>query len=121
MPNEIIDLAFFGKLVAFTAKCPNSVTRLWSTPSRNLLVGGAPSSGHLILPEQGCCAVDLVFDSTRELLDGAKVAVEMGFNGIEVDLTNKHLHLDGKPRVWRVVRDGVKDQPLKDWLASRPV
>jgi hypothetical protein len=112
-----IDVTFFAKLVTFSQEYPNSLTRLWTTPARNKLVGGAPSSGHLADETHTCHAADLVFDTPAQLKAGARGAIEAGFQGIEVDLTNNHLHLDDKPRIWRVVHRGPKQEtPLADWL-----
>lgn len=111
-----MDPDFFAKLNRFLANHPASDTRWFSTPARNAMVGGAKNSAHLL--ENGN-AIDLVFDSDLELLDGAANAHHYGFTGIELDLTNKHLHLDTKPRLWRVVHHGVgQETPLDEWLKA---
>lgn len=110
----MMDPDFFAKLNRFLADHPASDTRWFSTTARNAAVGGAKNSAHLL--ENGN-AIDLVFDSDLELMSGAANAHTYGFTGIELDLTNKHLHLDTKPRLWRVVHHskGV-ETPLEDWI-----
>ena len=111
----MLDLDFITKLDRFITEHPASSTRWFSTPKRNAAVGGAPKSAHLL---EYSNAIDLVFDSDLELLAGAANAHRYGFSGIELDLTNKHLHLDTKPRLWRVVHHGVgQETPLNEWLA----
>jgi uncharacterized protein YcbK (DUF882 family) len=110
----IIDPDFISQVNELLAINPASVTRLVSTPAHNASVGGAPNSGHL-----DGKAVDLVFDSLEELKQGAKTAFGLGFMGIEVDVTNNHLHLDVKPRTWHVVHHGPGlDTPLDAWLTA---
>ena len=117
LTSPVIDIAFFSQVLVFTEKHPNSLTRLWSTPTRNRLVGGAKESGHVQDDTHVCHAVDLVFDTAADLRDAAQTAVSMGFQGVEVDLTNMHLHLDAKPRLWQVVHHGPNQEtPLTDWL-----
>lgn len=113
----MIDLDFIAKLNRFLTEHPASVTRLVSTVKRNRDVGGGKDSGHLF---KNGNAVDLIFDSDEELYNGAAHAKEYGFSGIELDVTNYHLHLDTKPRVWMVVHYGKDDdRPLQDWIATR--
>ena len=110
----MIDLDFAAFVNQLLVDHPASVTRWCSTVARNKAVGGAPNSGHL-----SGKAVDLVFDSAAELRDAAKVAFALGFMGIEVDLTNNHLHLDALPRIWRVVHRGKGvESPLDAWLTA---
>lgn len=113
----MMDPDFFAKLNRFLANHPASDTRWFSTPARNALVGGAKNSAHLL--DNGN-AIDLVFDSDLELMAGAANAHTYGFTGIELDLSNKHLHLDTKPRLWRVVRHGKgqPDEPLEAWIRA---
>ncbi len=112
----MLDPDFFHKLNRFLADHPASDTRWFSTPARNKMKGGATHSAHLL--ENGN-AIDLVFDSDRELFDGAANAHKYGFTGIELDMTNKHLHLDTKARLWRVVNHGKKlETPLEDWITN---
>lgn len=102
------------KLNHFLVDHPASDTRWFSTPARNQAIGGAPDSAHLLAHGN---AVDLVFDSDLELMAGAAYAQTCGFSGIELDLTNKHLHLDTKPRFWHVVHHGPgQESPLDEWL-----
>jgi len=117
--KPIIDIPFFSQVLILTEQHPNSLTRLWSTPARNKAVGGAPESGHVLDATHVCHAVDLVFDTAAGLRAAAQTAVAMGFQGVEVDLTNMHLHLDAKPRIWRVVHRGPKQEtPLAEWLSQ---
>lgn len=117
--NRVIDLEFFSQVVILTEQHTNSLTRLWSTPARNKAKGGAANSGHILDDTRSCHAVDLVFDTPDQLRAAAQTAVNMGFQGVEVDLTNMHLHLDAKPRRWHVVHRGPKQEtPLADWLKA---
>lgn len=117
--KPVIDIQFFSQVLILTEQHPNSLTRLWSTPAHNQAVGGAKESGHVQDGTHTCHAVDLVFDTAAELRAAAQTAVAMGFQGVEVDLTNMHLHLDAKPRIWRVVHRGPKQEsPLTDWLKT---
>lgn len=119
LTSAVINLEFFSNVVVLTEQHPNSLTRLWSTPARNTAVGGAKESGHVMDAAHTCHAVDLVFDTPAELKAAARTALTMGFQGVEVDLNNMHLHLDAKPRLWRVVHHGPKNEtPLADWLKA---
>jgi len=110
----MIDLDFITKLNTFLAAHPASSTRWFSTAKRNKSVGGAPESAHLLKYNN---AIDLVFDSDLELIDAAANAHHFGFTGIELDLSNKHLHLDTKPRFWQVVHHSKdNEEPLDVWL-----
>lgn len=110
----MIDLDFITKLNRFLSMHPASDERLFSTVQHNTNIGGAKDSGHLF---RNGNAVDLTFDSDLELLDGAANAHHYGFTGIELDLSNKHLHLDTKPRLWRIVHHGPgHEEPLDDWI-----
>lgn len=112
----MLDLDFIDKLNRFLADHPASSQRWFSTPAHNKDVGGAKDSGHLLKYSN---AIDLTFDSDLELMAGAATAHQYGFSGIELDLTNKHLHLDTKPRLWRVVHHGPGDDtPLEDWIKT---
>ncbi len=109
-----IDLAFIEHVNELLEEHPASITRLISTTARNKSVGGALNSGHLYGK-----AVDLVFDSPEEFRAAARFAYQLGFQGIEADLTNNHLHVDDMPRVWRVVHRGPgNDTPLDHWLTQ---
>lgn len=111
----MFDPTFVDHLNTFLDQYPGSVTRLCSTVAHNKAVGGAPNSGHLA----PCVAADLVYDTAEQLQAAAKGAFQAGFMGIEVDLTNNHLHLDEKPRLWRVVHRGPgQDTPLDQWLTA---
>lgn len=94
-----INSAFFARVNDFLAIYPASIDSWYRTPARNKAIGGAPNSYHVL-----GLAVDLIFDSLEDLFRGAYGARDMGFQGIEVDLTNKHLHLDGREKSWHVVR-----------------
>lgn len=110
----MIDLDFAAFVNQLLADHPASVTRWCSTVAHNKAVGGAPNSGHL-----SGKAVDLIFDSAQELRLAASAAFGLGFMGIEVDLTNNHVHLDVLPRVWRVVHHGKGvEGPLDAWLTA---
>lgn len=115
----MIDLNFIALLNRFLTDHPASVTSLVRTVQRNRNLGGGKDSAHLL--DNGN-AVDLIFDSDEELYRGAAHAKDYGFTGIELDLTNYHLHLDTKPRIWMVVHYGKNDEkPLDEWIASREV
>jgi hypothetical protein len=109
-----IDLEFAEQVNALLIDHPASITRWVSTVAHNKAVGGAPNSGHLYGR-----AVDLVFDSAEEFIAGARRAFELGFQGIEADVTNRHLHVDALPRIWRVVHRGPgQESPLDAWLTG---
>lgn len=112
----MLDFDFLAKLDKFITDHPASVTSWFRTVARNKskAVGGAPESAHLLKYGN---AIDLVFDTDLELRSAAAHAHHYGFSGIELDLSNKHLHLDTKPRFWRVVHHGKhNEEPLEDWL-----
>jgi len=110
----ILDLDFVAHLNDLLIDHPASITRFISTPLHNASVGGAPNSGHLAGK-----AVDLVFDNRQDFILAARRAYEIGFPGIEADVTNSHLHLDWMPRVWRVVHKGPGiESPLDSWLTG---
>lgn len=110
----MIDLAFITKLNQFLTMHPASDQRMFSTFLHNAAIGGAKDSGHLF---RNGNAVDLTFDSDLELLAGAANAAHYGFTGIELDLANKHLHLDTKPRLWQVVHHSPgHEEPLDQWI-----
>jgi hypothetical protein len=112
----MIDLDFIAKLNKFLTDHPASVTRLVTTEQRNQNLGGAKDSAHLF---KNGNAVDLIFDSDAALYAAATAAKAYGFSGIELDLTNYHLHLDTKPRHWMVVHYAKNDErPLEDWVKS---
>ena len=110
----MIDLDFIAKLNRFLTDHPGSITSLTRTDFRNSQIGGAPESAHRFKYGN---AVDLVFDSVSDLYHAAAASKSFGFTGIELDLTNFHLHLDTKPRVWMVVHRGPhQEEPLEQWL-----
>lgn len=90
---------FFEKVNLLCSRCPASWESGDRTPKHNASVGGKSGSFHL----QGK-ALDLIYDTVEELIWAAHVAVVLGFNGIEMDLTNNHLHVDGRPTTWQIVR-----------------
>jgi uncharacterized protein YcbK (DUF882 family) len=107
--QELIDL-----LSLMTTPC--SIVSLTRTPVRNATVGGAPGSAHLTGK-----AADLVYDTRVDLLAGAREALDAGAPGIELDLANLHLHIDAKPRIWRVatIDGGKTETPLEPWLMAQ--
>jgi len=112
----MIDLDFINKLNKFLVDHPASDTRLFSTEQRNKAKGGAKDSAHLL---KNGNAIDLVFDTDLELMSAAANASHFGFTGIELDLNNKHLHLDTKPRLWRVVHHSKDhEEPLDVWMKN---
>lgn len=115
----MIDLAFISKLNNFLLDHPTgSVTRLVTSVTHNKMIGGAQNSAHLF---KNGNAVDLIFDTDDDLYDAAIAAKHYGFSGIELDVTNKHLHLDTKPRQWMVVHEKEHETPLEDWIKTREV
>lgn len=116
----MIDIDFINKLNRFVTDHPNcSCTRLFSSENRNRDLGGAKDSAHLF---KNGNAVDLIFDTVEQLYDAAAAAKDYGFSGIELDMTNYHLHLDTKPRHWMVVHYSKHDErPLEEWMATRNV
>ncbi len=109
----MISLELVDVLNMMTTPC--SIVSLTRTATRNATVGGSPGSAHL-----SGKAADLVYDTRAELIAGAREALAAGAPGIELDLSNLHLHVDVKPRLWRVVTtDGGKtESPLEPWLAA---
>lgn len=91
-----------------------SMTRWRTTALRNKskAVGGAPKSKHLTGN-----AVDLTTDTIEDMRTIASLALTEGIEGIEIDLSNNHLHLDNGPRIWRVIKkaDGT-EEPLEPYL-----
>lgn len=88
---------------------PASVDSLIRTEAHNHAVGGAPRSGHV-----SGSAADLLFDDPLLLIPAGRFAMQLGFTGVEVDLTNQHLHVDILPRTWRVVKSWNGETALTD-------
>ena len=97
-------------------RMPFSVQRWRSSPDHNKAVGGAPKSKHITGD-----AADLTFDTVADLEAATEQAIEMGFEGVEMDVTNNHLHIDVGPRVWRVLKTshGYSNLPAR-FLSSSP-
>ena len=113
-----MDIAFITQVNLLCDQCPASWESGDRTPSHNASVGGAKGSYHV-----KHCAIDLIYDNTALLLQAAKVAITMGFLGIEVDFTNMHLHLDARVYPWQVARYQhnqalIVDAPLKEYLTA---
>ena len=111
-----MDLYFVEQINALCSICPASWESGDRTPRHNQSVGGAPSSWHV----KGL-AIDLIYDSQDELLTATRLAIERGFLGIEMDITNCHLHLDGRKIQWWVVKDSVGYHSLMDYLTQLDV
>lgn len=113
-----MNLDFVKKVNDFIYIYPASWESGDRTISRNEKIGGAKGSYHL----KGL-AIDLVYDSLQELWLAAQAASSdtWGFGGVEVDLTNLHLHLDLRPleKKWHVVK-GLDKQysPLTNYLTK---
>lgn len=90
----------------FLAAIPASEESGSRTIEHNRNVGGSADSAHV----HGL-AVDLILDTTVGLEAAMYMAKRLGFNGIEWDERNRHLHLDMHPngRHWwvRIDRQGV--------------
>lgn len=98
-----IDEDFIRLLDQFLSTWKNKVSseRWGSSPQHQEIVNpGVKASWHTVWR-----AVDLTFDNPDYLLPAAQDAKRLGFGGIEVDLTNKHLHLDNRPTIWHVIRE----------------
>lgn len=115
----MIDLDLIEKLNLLFDRAPFSITRMISTPMRNRQVGGSAHSWHLDLScdpayARPCGAADLVFDGAEEMHKAVPYAQALGFGGIEMDLTNNHLHLDVRPmdKKWWVVKTDQGESPL---------
>lgn len=107
---------FNAKLEQFRQFCPCSLVGGFRTPLRNAQVRGAASSLHLL-----ACAADLVFDSEGELFNGARTAQQM-FGGVELDLTNYHLHVDGRKNKWQMVRRAKNTYTdLSEYFLTNPL
>lgn len=102
-----ISLTFFARVNDFLTLYPASIDSFYRTPARNKAIGGAPNSYHVLGQ-----AVDLIFDSIEELFTGAYAARDQGFGGIEIDLINKHLHLDDRSVPWHVVVTKIDGKKL---------
>jgi len=92
-------LYFIEKVNELCSHVPASWESGYRTPTRNKTIGGAVGSLH-----QLGLAQDLIYDSVADLWQAAQKAIELGFGGIEVDLTNSHLHVDFRDTIWHVVR-----------------
>lgn len=111
-----IDQELISKVNQVLQLYPASVTRLCSTEAHNKAIGGAKNSFHLTGE-----AIDLIVDNPTCLANMAKYAVQCGFGGVEVDLTNSHIHLDvRKTDLWHVVKTKDDTIPLTDYL-TRPL
>ena len=120
----MIDPQFEDMLNRFLDVIPGSIDSLCRTPYHNQKEGGAPGSGHVYgTPERPlCCAADIIYDSIDILYKAAALADTYGFTGVELDLSNNHLHVDTLVRdvEWKVVHHGPKnEEPLKPWLVAR--
>lgn len=93
-----MNIEFCARVNALCAIFPGSWESVDRTPTHNANIGGAPSSWHV----RGE-AVDLIYDSRELLLHAAREAIRQGFQGVEVDTINSHLHLDNRPDSWKVV------------------
>ena len=108
---HMLNMEFIAKLDRFLHTCPGSITSLYRTRKRNLLVGGAPNSFHCLGE-----AADVIYDDLDLLKSAASKAIEF-FHGVEVDLRNLHLHVDNRQVPWLVCVDtNGKSTPLHRWL-----
>lgn len=105
----MIDPEFLLKLNRLNQRVPGSVSSLARTATHNAAVGGATKSGHVYGTEARpwCVAADLIYDHPDDLPRAAQAAIDLGFTGVELDLTNTHLHVDCLPRLWHVVYHGT--------------
>lgn len=110
-----INQKLVDKVNLLKERFPCSTTRLDSTPHHNKLVGGAAKSWHVTGQ-----AIDLIFDEVSSLLPAALYARELGFQGIEVDYRNSHLHLDLRDVKWEVVYTKEKKYTLSEYLDLTP-
>ncbi len=92
-----MDLAFCERVNALCAVCPASWESADRTPRHNASVGGKSASWHL----KGQ-AVDLIYDTIESLHTAARIAIDQGFQGVEMDEKNWHLHVDGRTERWHV-------------------
>lgn len=90
-----------------------SIHRWRSTVKQNDRVGGAKKSRHL-----SGDAVDISADSIEELEVIARKAEAEGIGGIELDLTNAHLHLDDREIDWHVIKTAGGFSPLAPYLRT---
>ena len=104
-----MDIEFCQRINTLCQSCPGSWESADRTSLHNTSLGGAKKSLHL----QGK-AIDLIYDSFTLLVAAAKVAKSQGFMGIELDMTNLHLHLDDRETIpWHRARY-VEDNVLKN-------
>ncbi len=109
----MIDMVFMQKVMNFCQLYPCSLVSGWRTTQRNKLKGGAKASKHLTGE-----AVDLVYDTVAELHQAAQAALQMQFDGVELDLDNNHLHLDQRDVSWHVVCKHKKTSDLQQYLTT---
>ena len=114
----MIDLELVHKVNILKEKYPCSTERMDSTPTHNANVGGTKNSYHIDTSEHLACAIDLSFDHPEDLLPAATYAKDLGFNGIEVDFRNNHLHLDLRETIWHVVCTKDRTQTLVEYLTK---
>jgi hypothetical protein len=118
--RKMIDQELVCKVNLLKEKYPCSTERIDSTPLHNKNVGGKENSYHVKTLTHNACAIDLSFDNVEDLVPAAIYAKDLGFNGIEVDLRNYHLHLDLREIPWQVVVTKQSTIPLADYL-KKPI
>lgn len=98
--QEVVD-----KANELKQRYPCSTTRIDSTSQHNKNEGGAKNSWHIDTESHTACAIDLAFDSVELMQQAAHFAVSQGWSGIEMDLSNNHLHLDLRTTPsWHVIK-----------------
>lgn len=106
---SLINQELVDKANELKQRYPCSTTRIDSTPEHNKNVGGAKNSWHIDTEDHKACAIDLAFDSEDVMYQATQYAYTQGWTGIEVDLTNNHLHLDLRTTpTWHVIKTKEK-------------
>lgn len=105
----MIHLELVKKVNELKNMFPCSTTRIDSTTQYNASIGGAKNSWHIDTRDHSACAIDLAFDDTNIMYQAAQYAYTQGWTGIEIDLTNNHLHLDLRTTPsWHVIKTKEK-------------
>ena len=102
---SLINQELVDKANELKQRYPCSTTRIDSTHQHNANIGGAKNSWHIDTEDHKACAIDLAFDTVELMQQAALFAVSQGWTGIELDLTNNHLHLDLRTTPqWHVIK-----------------
>lgn len=115
---NVLNLDFLTALDQLLGSSPYVSCISWGRSiQHNEDCGGAPGSHHRYWD-----AVDMICDQSSQLIPLSAKALALGFPGIELDLTNQHLHLDWRTdKIWHVVKQHTGDSPLSTYLNKEVV